>query len=271
LIVSRRSSSTQTTKRNNERKRKGLRVPEDFAMTITDDYKVFAGRYHPPSSAISRLPEVRRSGVWCGKHVRFTEEPRSELIAETKATRTRGVKKEDKDWEIKYLNTKGGAQGRDYDFYLGDEDKDEVTYKDQALPKDAGGLSKPVIGETGKPIKERRYVVVRRKTAFISKDTCSACITWDRAKGSEVLKAHGIAGSFVMCCATKTEGGKTYCDTHTKKAPKLGNFWEGGYKESRGSRVGGMSYAKFLVEKCGGDAVGEGVDRDYCVGKGAKW
>ena len=44
-------------------------------MTITDDYKVFAGRYHPSSSIFSRPPlEVRRTVVWCGKHIRFAEE-----------------------------------------------------------------------------------------------------------------------------------------------------------------------------------------------------
>ena len=43
-------------------------------MTITDDYKIFAGRYHPSSSAFSRPLEVRQSVVWCGKHIRFAEE-----------------------------------------------------------------------------------------------------------------------------------------------------------------------------------------------------
>jgi len=77
--VSRRSSIKQQGYKPFE-KRKGPRVPEDFAMTITDDYKVFAGRYHPSSSAFSRLPEVRRSGVWCGKHIRFAEESSPSLI-----------------------------------------------------------------------------------------------------------------------------------------------------------------------------------------------
>ena len=43
-------------------------------MTITGDYTVFAIRYHPSSCTFTRPPlEVRRSGVWCGKHIRFAE------------------------------------------------------------------------------------------------------------------------------------------------------------------------------------------------------
>lgn len=212
---------------------------------------------------------------------------RKEIIAEAmeppkpkkKTTRT---KKPDFAWDIVVLNP-DDPQGADYDYYLGDADIAEGVfhYKDQSAPKGKDGKPVVVIGKTGKPVKKRRIKAVRKETPFLSTDTCSACTTWDRAGGSKVLKQAGIAGSFVMCCDKKTEGGATYCDAHTKKKPKLGNFWEGKYKTShRGatattdsgvSAVGGMSYAKFLVEKCGAGAVGEGVDKDYCVGMGAKW
>jgi len=230
--------------------REKIRASEEELRGFNDRLRIMIeGRDYTSSSANSRPPEVGGSGVWRGKHVRFSE---------TKATKR--AKKPDKDWEINILNP-DNPQGAEYKYYLGDADIAEgvVAYKDQPLPKEL------VIGATGKPVKERRLKAVRREVPFLSTDTCSACITWDRAGGSEVLRWAGIAGSFVMCCATKTEGGATYCDNHTKKAPKLGNFWEGNYK------VDGMSYAKFLVEKCGKNAVGVGVDKDYCVGKGAKW
>jgi hypothetical protein len=306
-------------------------------MTITADYTVYGGRYHPSSSTFSRPPQVWRSGTWCGKHIRFAEEelpeepissdlgietqtptttaeflatkPETEVIqkfletyldattyealgdisvypqpmvtamlrgfaekidaALTAATKPKKktTRTKDKDWEIEVLNP-DDPQGKDYDYYLGDADIAEgvVTYKDQSAPKG----SDPVIGATGKPVKKRRIKAVRKEGPFLSTDTCSACITWDRAKGSKVLKAAGIGGSFVMCCGTTTEDGATYCDAHTKKS-NTRNFWEGKYKRGGMSRVGGMSYAKFLVEECGENAVGGGVDKDYCVGKGAKW
>ena len=202
---------------------------------------------------------------------------RKEIIAEAmeetkpKTKKTTRPKKADKDWEIVILNP-DDPQGEEYDYRLGDADIGEGVfhYKDQSAPKGKDGKPVVVIGKTGKPIKKRRIKAVRKEIPFLSTDTCGACITWDRAGGSEVLKQAGIAGSFVMCCGAKTEDG-AYCDAHTKKAPKLGNFWEGKYKQTKGSKVAGMSYAKFLVEECGANAVGEGVDKDYCESMGAKW
>ena len=63
----------------NNKNTKHLKRERDLAMTITDNFSVFASRYHPSPSTRGRPLGDLRSVAWCGKHVRFAEEPSQSL------------------------------------------------------------------------------------------------------------------------------------------------------------------------------------------------
>ena len=74
MIESIRSSNITNNKDKNQLKGKRLKVSDDFAMTITNDYTVIPGHHHPEPIAFGLPFGGSVLGVWCGEHIRFAEE-----------------------------------------------------------------------------------------------------------------------------------------------------------------------------------------------------
>ena len=185
--------------------------------------------------------------------LRAMEEEQTKVLEEAKAPKSkkkasgRRTKKADADYEIEYLNDRDDAQGAEYEYFLtkddGTTDEKALIAKDQKISKDGTKKSK-------------RWKAVRKEKPFYQEGTCQAAITWDRAGGSEVLKAWEIAGSFRMCCSEKHEDGRKYCSKHLasqeKKGKKFEDFFDGEYKSGE---LKGVGWADFLIDKCGPCAV----------------
>jgi len=224
-----------------------------------------------PDGGIETVPLLKINSPYLIKIVtEFLKQQRDDVISakleslqpkiKTKGTR---VNLTDGEYELEFIGSDTDLQGSKHQYYLGEADKDKGFTKDMKV------VTKGRDGQL--PLKRKQWKAVRKAQPFIAMNTCSGCVNWDRAVGSDVLKSARISSTvFKACCSNTPKEGSDYCSKSGHDSDN--NFWTGKYGSK--TAVPGMSYAQFILQ-CddnGGDTISDGdIDRAYCKSKGVKW
>ena len=156
----------------------------------------------------------------------------------TKSRKTRGKF----EGEIRWVNTKETAEGKDNEFYFkGDEDA--IMSKPTFTAKDGSYKNMKY-----KAIKSVRYLGGEESKE--DDEFCNGICIWDRATGSKAIAKTGLSPAlFRVRCGELKANGSIYC---SKCEGKEENFFHSTYQlgaKAKGQEFNGKTYKDFIEEE----------------------
>ena len=196
------------------------------------------GEGSPKKPAFIKL-NLRQAGAF----FQFMIEKKGQLEKEFDAKHTPkksggGGNRQKFDGEIKITNTEADPDDAGAKFvFKGDED---VVWKKTSSTASSGATQ----NQKWKAVRSKRYM--GGADSKQGDGVCEGAINWDKANGSEAIKATGLSRSqFKQRCGEKTANG--FCDKCAKKGQ---SFFTGTYEMKRGKGVkfNGTTYKDFIAE-----------------------